>query len=154
MRAGGRRRHAALRSQQMRGRLLMGALLLAAAAFTARPGGATRQKGAAPETPRLQVNSSTSESEEQFAARTQWWRDGKFGMFIHWGVYAVPADSTDLEGHKGAGEWFFFNKKMQVRDYEKFALQFNAVKFDARQWVRTAKNAGMKYIVTTSKHHD
>src|SRR5204863_1245116 len=94
------------------------------------------------------------ESEERFAERTRWWRDAKFGMFIHWGVYAVAADSTDLEGHKGAGEWFFYNKKMQVREYEKFAPQFNPVRFDARAWVKTARDAGMKYIVITSKHHD
>jgi len=85
------------------------------------------------------------ESKEQLDARTKWWREARFGMFIHWGIYAVPADT---------GEWYLSNKEMQVSDYEKFAARFNPVKFDARQWVKTAKAAGMKYIVITSKHHD
>ncbi|MCL5098769.1 MAG: alpha-L-fucosidase [Candidatus Omnitrophica bacterium] len=87
---------------------------------------------------------SAQETPEQFAARTQWWRDAKFGMFIHWGIYSVPAD----------GEWHFFNHKMQVKDYERYADQFNPVNFNAEKWVQVAKNAGMKYIVITSKHHD
>src|SRR2546422_5827426 len=94
------------------------------------------------------------ETPEQFQARTKWWREAKFGMFIHWGIYAVPADSTDLQGHKRIAEWYFSNKQVQVADYEKFASQFDPVQFDARQWVETAKNAGMKYVVITSKHHD
>ncbi|HLW79535.1 MAG TPA: alpha-L-fucosidase, partial [Terriglobia bacterium] len=57
-------------------------------------------------------------------------------------------------GKKRIAEWYFSNKKMQVKDYEKFAGEFNPVKFDAKTWVATAKNAGMKYIVITSKHHD
>ena len=102
----------------------------------------------------LKVNPNTGETPEQFAERTKWWREAKFGMFIHWGVYAVPADATTKDGRKSAGEWYFFNKQAQMKDYEKFAKQFNPVKFNARQWVRTAKDAGMKYIVITSKHHD
>lgn len=97
---------------------------------------------------------SRKESPEEFAKRTKWWKEAKFGMFIHWGIYAVPADSTDLEGRKVAGEWFMHNKKMQVSEYEKFASQFNPVNFNAHEWVRMAKEAGMKYIVITSKHHD
>ncbi|HZP82686.1 MAG TPA: alpha-L-fucosidase, partial [Chthonomonadaceae bacterium] len=106
------------------------------------------------QTPVLQVNPNTGETQAQFAARTKWWREAKFGMFIHWGIYSVPADSTDVNGNKGVGEWYFNNKRMQVRDYEKFAAQFDPVKFDAKRWVKTAKDAGMKYIVITSKHHD
>lgn len=94
------------------------------------------------------------ESPEAFAKRTRWWREAKFGMFIHWGIYAVPADATDLQGRKTIAEWYMSNKQMQVRDYEKFAQQFNPVQFNAREWVRMAKEAGMKYIVITSKHHD
>ncbi|HZT40834.1 MAG TPA: alpha-L-fucosidase [Chthonomonadaceae bacterium] len=106
------------------------------------------------------VNPEAGETEAQFAARTQWWRDAKFGMFIHWGIYAVPADST-----QGAAEWYFYNhtdkdpvtgqeRHLQVRNYEKFAAQFDPVQFNARQWVKVAKDAGMRYIVITSKHHD
>ena len=94
------------------------------------------------------------ETKAQFEARTKWWREAKFGMFIHWGLYAVPADSTDLEGKKRIAEWYLSNKQVQVKDYEKFAAQFDPVKFDAKTWVATARNAGMKYIVITSKHHD
>jgi alpha-L-fucosidase len=101
-----------------------------------------------------------TETPEQFAKRTNWWKEAKFGMFIHWGEYAVPADSSE-----GAAEWYFYNhtdkdpttgarKHMQVKEYEKFAPKFNPTKFDAHQWVKTAKEAGMKYIVITSKHHD
>jgi len=73
-------------------------------------------------------------------------------MFIHWGVYSVPAG--EWEGKTNYGEWFLEETKMPVSQYEKFAQQFNPVKFDAKEWVRIAKNAGMKYMVITSKHHD
>ncbi|HEV2474503.1 MAG TPA: alpha-L-fucosidase, partial [Chthonomonadales bacterium] len=102
----------------------------------------------------LMVNPNTGETEAQFAARTRWWRLAKFGMFIHWGIYSVPADSTDLNGNKSAAEWYFSNKHAQVKDYEKFAARFDPVRFNAKQWVATAKAAGMKYIVITTKHHD
>ncbi len=59
------------------------------------------------------------ETREQFLARTKWWREAKFGMFIHWGIYAVPADCTDLRGNKSIAEWYMSNKQMQVKDYEK-----------------------------------
>lgn len=88
------------------------------------------------------------ETPAQFAARTRWWREAKFGMFIHWGIYSVPASAA------GGAEWYFYGTRMQVKDYEKFAAQFNPVKFDAKKWVSIAKAAGMKYIVITSKHHD
>src|SRR5437016_2790800 len=129
--------------------VLRRSLLIAAGALWA----ATLLNFAAPsllaQTPPLQVNPETGETPEQFAARTKWWREAKFGMFIHWGLYAVPADST-----KGLGEWYMYNNRLQVADYEKFTQQFNPVKFDAKKWVATARDAGMKYIVITSKHHD
>jgi len=94
------------------------------------------------------------ETKQQFQARTRWWREARFGMFIHWGIYAVPADDTDVDGKHRIAEWFLSNKQMQVKDYEKFAAQFNPLEFDARRWVQIAKDAGMKYMVITSKHHD
>ena len=81
-----------------------------------------------------------------------WFRDARFGMFIHWGVYSVPAG--EWNGKSGYGEWFLEETKIPVSQYERFADQFNPVKFDARAWVGAAKDAGMKYIVITSKHHD
>ncbi len=87
-------------------------------------------------------------------ARMAWWRDARFGMFIHWGVYAVPAGTYKGEQVKGIGEWIMNRGKIPMAEYQPFAKEFNPVKFNADEWVRTAKNAGMKYIVITSKHHD
>ncbi len=85
-------------------------------------------------------------------ARMAWWREARFGLFIHWGLYAVPAG--EWGGGTGHGEWILTTAQIPVEQYEKFAGQFNPVKFDAAAWVRMAKAAGMKYIVITSKHHD
>jgi alpha-L-fucosidase len=86
--------------------------------------------------------------------RMDWWREARFGMFIHWGLYAVPAGEWKGEKVPGIGEWIMQRAKIPVSEYEQLAKQFNPVKFDAEQWVQIAKNAGMKYIVITSKHHD
>jgi alpha-L-fucosidase len=94
----------------------------------------------------------SKETSAERDARMKWFREARFGMFIHWGVYSVPAG--EWKGNKGYGEWFMEETKMPVSEYEKFARQFNPVKFDAKEWVRIAKDAGMKYIVITSKHHD
>jgi alpha-L-fucosidase len=87
-------------------------------------------------------------------ARMAWWRDARFGMFIHWGLYAVPAGEYKGLRSKEIGEWIMSWANIPRAEYEHFAEQFNPVKFDAAAWVATAKNAGMKYIVITSKHHD
>ena len=86
--------------------------------------------------------------------RMNWWRNDRFGMFIHWGLYAVPAGEWKGGKVQGIGEWIMENGHIPVSEYEQLAKQFNPVKFDAEQWVQIAKNAGMKYIVITSKHHD
>jgi alpha-L-fucosidase len=70
---------------------------------------------------------TAKETPAQLEARTKWWREAKFGMFIHWVIYAVPADSTDLEGKKRIAEWYLSNKQMQVSDYEKFTAELNPV---------------------------
>jgi alpha-L-fucosidase len=80
---------------------------------------------------------------ENLAAR-QWFREARFGLFIHWGVYSVP----------GRGEWVMHNEKIPISEYEKLAPRFNPVKFNPAEWVAMAKSAGMKYITITSKHHD
>ncbi len=96
--------------------------------------------------------STSAETPAQRDQRLAWFREARFGLFIHWGVYSVPAG--EWKGKTNYGEWFMEETKMPVSEYEKFAAQFNPVKFDAREWVRMAKDAGMKYIVITSKHHD
>ncbi|HTL08415.1 MAG TPA: alpha-L-fucosidase, partial [Chitinophagaceae bacterium] len=89
-----------------------------------------------------------------FNQRMQWWRDARFGMFIHWGVYAVPAG--EFRGHKieHIGEWIMNRGKIPVQEYKRFAESFNPVLYDPEAWVKAAKDAGMKYIVITAKHHD
>src|SRR4028119_1170635 len=86
--------------------------------------------------------------------RTRWWREAKYGMFIHWGLYAVPAGEWKGQKVPGIGEWIMHNAKIPVPEYEPLAAQFNPVKFNAREWAGVAKAAGMKYMVITSKHHD
>jgi len=86
--------------------------------------------------------------------RIAWWRDARFGMFIHWGVYSVPAGEWKGQPIAGIGEWIMNHAKIPVAEYEQLPKQFNPVKFNADEWVAVAKAAGMKYIVITSKHHD
>jgi alpha-L-fucosidase len=84
--------------------------------------------------------------------RMAWWRDARFGMFIHWGLYSIPAGQWKEE--KNHAEWIRETAQIPVGEYEKLLTQFNPVKFNAEDWVKLAKDAGMKYIVLTSKHHD
>ena len=86
--------------------------------------------------------------------RMKWWRDARFGMFVHWGLYAVPAGQWEGKKIPGIGEWIMERADIPVAEYEPLAQQFNPVKFNADEFVGIAKNAGMKYIVITSKHHD
>jgi alpha-L-fucosidase len=100
---------------------------------------------------------SASAQAESPAARDQrmrWWREARFGMFIHWGLYAVPAGEYRGKRGKDIGEWIMSWANIPRAEYGTFAPRFNPVAFDAAQWVRIAKDAGMKYIVITSKHHD
>jgi alpha-L-fucosidase len=86
--------------------------------------------------------------------RLEWFRDVKYGMFIHWGLYAIPAGEWKGQRSLGLGEWIMNRSKVPVAEYEKLAAQFNPVKFNPDEWVQLAQDAGMRYIVITSKHHD
>ncbi len=86
--------------------------------------------------------------------RMAWWREAKFGMFIHWGVYSIPAGIWEGREYENVGEWIMASADIPREEYEKLAPQFNPTKYDPAEWVRLAKDAGMKYIVITSKHHD
>src|SRR3982750_774757 len=88
-------------------------------------------------------------------SRMQWWREARFGMFIHWGVYAQWAGV--YHGHhqaRGGAEWIMNRCKIPVAEYQEKAKSFNPVKYDPDAWVKLAKEAGMKYIIITAKHHD
>lgn len=86
--------------------------------------------------------------------RMAWWREAKFGMFIHWGIYSVPAGVYQGKQIPHAGEWIMNSAKIPVARYAEYAREFNPTKFDAEAWVKIAKDAGMRYIVITAKHHD
>lgn len=98
------------------------------------------------------VSNTTAEPTE--AERTQWFREARFGMFIHWGVYAVPAGEWNGETIKGIGEWIMRFRKVPVEKYKSFAPEFTAANYNPEQWAELANKAGMKYVVITSKHHD
>jgi alpha-L-fucosidase len=110
-------------------------------------------------------SSSTSTNEPVLAAwqkefgpthdqRMKWWREARFGMFIHWGVYSVPAGTYHGEQSKHIGEWIMRDFNIPTAEYAEYAKHFNPVEFNADDIVSIAKNAGMRYIVITAKHHD
>lgn len=97
-----------------------------------------------------ETESTLSEQDQ----RMEWWREARFGLFIHWGLYAQPAGEWKGEEIAGISEWIMARAKIPVAEYEQLAATFNPVKYNAEEWVKLAKQAGMKYIVITSKHHD
>jgi alpha-L-fucosidase len=86
--------------------------------------------------------------------KMKWFRDARFGLFIHWGLYSIPAGEWKGQKIPGIGEWIMNRAKIPVAEYEQLASQFNPTEFNAEAWVQMAEDAGMKYIVITSKHHD
>lgn len=94
------------------------------------------------------------ETPEEHDARMQWWRDARFGMFVHWGLYAIPAGEWNGKETPDIGEWIMSHANIPVPEYEQLAPRFNPTEYDPAEWVRIAKDAGVKYIVITSKHHD
>ncbi len=94
------------------------------------------------------------ESAEPDGYRMSWWRESRFGMFIHWGLYSVAAGEWKGKPTPGIGEWIMHDLQIPGSEYETLAPQFNPVKFDADRWVKMAADAGVRYIVITTKHHD
>ena len=84
----------------------------------------------------------------------RWWREARFGLFIHWGLYAIPAGVWRGERVPGIGEWLMFSRKIPVAEYERLAARFHPRHFDAAAIVRLALNAGQRYLVITAKHHE
>jgi alpha-L-fucosidase len=141
--------------------LLAGATVAAAFGFKAagqqsnQP--ATQQPGqqaTPPPRPAITMASPEDAAREMNNPRSKWFREGKYGLFIHWGLYAIPAGTWKGEQIRGIGEWIMNRAKIPVKEYEQLAAQFNPVKFNAEEWAQLAKDAGMKYLAITSKHHD
>lgn len=103
---------------------------------------------ASPTSPKPTVTSSSTDDGKQ------WFREARFGMFIHWGVYAVPAGIYQDKPIGGIGEWIMNNAPIPVAEYRTYAKDFTASAYDPAAWAALAKAAGMKYVVITSKHHD
>ena len=84
------------------------------------------------------------EEKSLVTSRTRWFNEARFGIFIHWGIYSIPA----------RGEWVMHVERIPAREYARFAEEFNPDRFNADEWVSLAKEAGMKYMVLTTRHHD
>ena len=100
------------------------------------------------------INGWWTSSMKNHEQRIQWWRDAKFGMFIHWGIYSLPGGEWKGKRVMGYAEHLMRTQKISRADYLDIAHQFNPVKFNADEWVKAAKAAGMNYMIITAKHHD
>jgi alpha-L-fucosidase len=94
----------------------------------------------------------TAQAPPNHDARMQWWREARFGLFLHWGLYAIPAGKW--QDKTNYGEWIRDSARIPRDVYSEFQPHWNPTAFDADAWARMARAAGMKYVVITSKHHD
>lgn len=100
----------------------------------------------------LLLNITCKNKEVKEIDRIDWWREARLGLFIHWGLYSIPEGKWN--GKTDHEVWIRKSAQIPLGKYNEFVSQFNPEKFNADQWVTMAKDAGMKYIVITSKHHD
>ena len=100
------------------------------------------------------LHPGASAAPEDQDARMAWFREAKFGLFIHWGLYSIPAGEWQGKPVPGIGEWIMNRAAIPVAEYEKLAGRFNPVNFNADEWVQLARDAGTRYLVITAKHHD
>jgi len=100
------------------------------------------------------LNGWWKKAQETHEQRIAWWREAKFGMFVHWGVYSLPGGEWKGKKVSGYAEHLMRKEKITRSEYLDLAHQFNPVKFNAEEWIIQAKNAGMKYFIITAKHHD
>jgi alpha-L-fucosidase len=95
-------------------------------------------------TPYLMAQWAPLATDSNAQKRIEWWREGRVGLFMHWGVYSIPA----------RGEWVQWSEQIPRTEYSKLMAEFHPEHFSAEKWAQTAKDAGMKYVVLTSRHHD
>lgn len=100
------------------------------------------------------MNGWWTQSMKTVDQRLGWWREVRFGMFVHWGIYSLPAGEWNGKPVSGYAEHLMRKEKIFRADYLKLAHQFNPTQFNADEWIRTSRDAGMKYFVITAKHHD
>lgn len=105
----------------------------------------------APDTFKEPITGGVSVEQNQ---RTSWWREAKFGMFIHWGLYSRLGGEWKGGAYPGIGEWIMYKARIPLAEYEGVASQFEAKEFNADAIAEVAKQAGMKYVIVTAKHHD
>ncbi|MDB2687599.1 alpha-L-fucosidase [Mariniblastus sp.] len=109
---------------------------------------------AAPSVQEAETAPHQGETKAERDARLEWWREGKFGMFVHWGIYSTTGGLYNGKKLPNSAEWMMARGKIPIAEYEKYADQFNPTEFDADEFVGLAKEAGMTYLVITAKHHD
>ena len=100
------------------------------------------------------VLAGCKETKQTASPEMEWWREARFGMFVHWGLYSVAAGEWNGKSVDGIGEWIQNFAKVPNSDYEKLAADFTMANYNPEEWVKMAKNAGARYIIFTAKHHE